>query len=890
MERREVDPLHPRSRGRGEVEGEVDEELRFHLEGTEEELVRAGWDRAEAAREARRRFGDLDSVRVRSRALRRQALRRRRWGEATDALRQDLFLAWRELVRDRGLAALVVVTLALGTGFATALFSLVDTVLLRPLPYPDPGSLVYLWQNDRATGTLREPAGTADFYDFRDRTRSFASVGMFVTGTGSLLSPGGEARSLRLAAVHHDLAEVLGIAPVLGRMITAEETEGSGGAVLLLSDPLWRGAFAGDPGAVGRPVLVDGVVHEIVGVLPPGATTVMGGPVDAWTPLRTSRAQATRSPHQVTVVARLAPGVALEGAASEMTALAARMEEEDPENRNRGAFVESVAAYLRGPAAPTLVTLQWAVGLLLLLMTLNVTHLLLSRGVARSRDTAVHRALGAGAGRMARRVMIFTLLLALAGTGAGIPVALFLLDLLAPLVPPGLQGAAAPALDARVLAFALLLAMGLTMASGLLPALAGRRLDLRRALSAPRGETGGSGRGEGGRHLLVAAQAGVASILVVGAGLLGSTLLNLHRVDPGFGVERTLRLTLSVPPSRYPADFSLYPDWPERLGLQSELLRRGSDVPGVEVLALAVNHPLDPGFTNSFRIEGRAPDPGQGEMTTRMVTPGYFRVTGLALVEGRTFHEDEGPDDPGTVVVNRAAARRHFPEGGAVGARIAFWGTQFREIVGVVEDERVRGIREAAPPAFYVNLLQTPSAAGELTLLARTAGNPESVAAPLQRMVSAVDPFVAVHDVTTMEATLARSLQRERFAGGVVGIFAAMALGLSALGVYGVLSYSVARRRREMGVRLALGARPGQLRWGVVREGVTWVAAGTVLGLLVARGLAGLLDALLYEVGPGSPSAYLLAVGVLLAVAVLSALVPAGRITRLDPASSLRVD
>jgi predicted permease len=890
MRKGEHEALHARKPGQGEVDLEVEEELRFHLQAREEELLRAGWSRQEAAREARRRFGDLAAVRIRSRALRAQAVRRRRWREARDGLGQDVRLAWRELARDRGISALVVTTLALGAGFATALFSLVDTVLLRPLPYPEPDRLVYLWQNDRATGTLREPAGTADFYDFRDRTRSFSAVGMFLPGSGTLLSPGGEARSLRLAAVHHDLPGVLGIEPALGRMISREETEGGGAEVVLLTDPLWRGLFSGDPSVVGRTVVLDDVPREVVGILPPGAGMVMGAAVDAWIPLRVSPAQATRSPHQVTVVARLASGVGLPGAAAEMAALAARMEEEDPENRNRGAFVEPVADYLRGPSGATLVLLQGAVGLLLLLMTLNVTHLLLSRGVARSRDAAVHLALGAGAGRVARRAMLSTFLLCLAGTGVGLGVALLLLDLLAPLVPPAMRPTSPVGLDARVLLFAFVLAVGLAAASGIPPALAAFRLDLQRALSVARGEAGGRGPRDRARYLLVAAQAGVASILVVGASLLGSTLLNLHRVDPGFGVDRTLRLTLSLPSTRYPADFSRFPDWPERLELQAELLRRGREVPGVEALALAVNHPLDPGFTNSFRIEGRAPDPGQGEMTTRMVTPGYFPVTGLALVEGRLFHEGEGPDDPGTVVINRAAARLHFPDGGAVGSRIAFWGLQFREIVGVVEDERVHGIREAAPPAFYVNLLQTPSAAGELTLLARTAGDPEASAAPLQRLVAAVDPGLAVHDVATMEATLARSLQRERFATGVVGLFAAMALGLSALGVYGVLSYSVARRRREMGVRMALGARATELRWSVVRQGLGWVAAGAGLGLLAARGASGVLDALLYEVNPGSPWAYFLAVTVLLGVAVLAALVPAGRISRIDPAASLRAD
>lgn len=895
MDDRHGGPLGPRRMDPGAVDGEVDDELRFHLEATEEELIRAGWDPGKAAAEARRRFGDLESVRNRSRTLRRQAARRNARAGVLAALVQDFRLEWRGLVRDRAVSIPALVTLALGTGFATALFGLVDSVLLRPLPYPDAGGVVYLWQNDRATGTVREPAGTADFYDFRQRTRSFSATAMFLPGAASLTLPGGETRPLRTAAVHHDLPGVLGITPVAGRWIRDAETEGEGPDVVLLGEELWRRAFGGDPALVGRTVLLDDAPHEVVGILPRGASLVMGGPVEAWTPLRMTPARATRSPHQVTVVARLAPGVTQAAAASEMTGLAAAMEEEDPENRNRGVLVESVGEYLRGPATATLAALQGAVALLLVLMTLNVAHLLMGRSLARGREAAIHRALGAGSGRVARRAVLGTLLLAMAGTAAGLLVAIPTLDLLAFLVPPGMRGAVEPRLDLRVALFGLLLAPLLALAAGLPPALSGLRADLRSALSSHGAGSGAPGApGAGGlgriRPFLVSIQAAVAAALVVGATLLGSTVANLYRVDPGFMVAGTARLTLALPAGRYPADFATFPAWPERLGLQDELLRRTAALPGVEAVALAVNHPLDPGFTNSFRIEGRDPVPGQGEMTTRMVTPGYFPLVGLRVLEGRHFDERDGPLEPGVVVINREAARRFFPEGGAVGGRIAFWGQTYREIVGIVEDERVHGVRSLPPPAFYVNLLQTPTAAGELTLLARGAGDPMALAGPLQRAVSEVDPALGILEVTTLEATLARSLERERFTGGAMAAFAGMALGLAGLGVYGVLGYSVERRRREMGLRLALGARGDTLRREVVRQGLVWVAPGILAGLVLARLGSRVLDTLLYGVEAGSPWVYLIAGAVLLSAATVAALVPAGRAARIDPALSLRGD
>ncbi len=872
------------------LDREVREELDFHLEGRVRELVERGWSEPEARREARRRFGNHERIADQCVRVRREAARRETRRGGMEALRHDIRLAVRELVRDRGLAALVILTLGLGIGFATALFSLVDGVLLRPLPYPDASRLVYVWQNDRATGTLREQAGTADFYDFRDRSRSFAGLSMWGTYSASLLRGNAEPLHVNVVTAHHDLASVLGVEPVLGRFITPEETEGGGSPVAVLTNRFWRSAFDASPDVLGETVALDGHPTQIVGVLPAGADVVMGGSTDVWTPFRMTAAQATRNPHYATVVGRLGDGVPLERARSEMTRIAAALEQEVPANANRGAFVEPATDFLRGDVSRMLWALFGSVGVLLLLATLNVTNLLLARATARSRESAVHTALGAGGLRTARRNLAVTLLLSVGAGVLGVGVAWVALRVTLVMVPPQLLVLGTPGLDARVLFFALTLVVGLALVFGIAPTVSALRLDLQRALSQGRGDGSGGRSGATLRRLLVMAQAGLAALLLVGAVLLGTTLRNLNHVDPGFRTDHTLRLTFFPPTDRYPVDFSVYPHLDERLELEREILARVGDLPGVESVALASNHPLDPGFTNSFSIEGRPPDPEQGEMTTRMVTPGYFGVAGVELLQGRLPRADEGVDQPGVVVLNATAAQRYFPDGDALGSHLGFWGTGFREIVGIVADEHVQGLRADAPPTFYTSLLQTPPAGGPLTVLVRTRGAPLEMAPAVRRAIWSYDSRLALYDVTTMDATLARATQRERLATLTLGVFASMALILAGLGVYGLLSYTVARRTRELGIRLALGADRASVRRMVIRQGAGLVAVGLLAGLLLARVLTRGLGDLLFGVGTGAPRAYVASGLALLGVAVVAAAIPALRASSVEPAESLRVE
>ncbi|MEQ9569408.1 MAG: ADOP family duplicated permease [Longimicrobiales bacterium] len=868
------------------LDREIDEELSFHVEGLVDELVGDGWDRDTAEAEALRRFGDVDRLRDACREERRRTARKTERRGMMTTWWVDLRIGAKELVRDRGLAVLVVAVLGLGVGFATALFSAVEGALLRELPYPEADRLAYVWQNDRATGTEREPAGSADFFDFRERSQSFAELTMWTFAPGNLLREGADPLHVRLARVRPDLDDVLGVAPAVGRFVAIDEAVGSGAPVAVLTWDFWQAAFDADRDVVGRVVTLDGVGTEIVGVMPDGWAAALTQPVDAVVPLAVTAGQASRNPHAFVVAGRLADGVPLERARAELGGIAARLEDEVPANANGGAFVESVDAFVRGDSRGVLLALLGAVGVLLLLACLNVANLLLARSIRRTRETAVHTALGADVARTARRNLAAAGLLMAGAAGLALAVAWGALRIMESLAPDTLYVLGGPSLNLTVLAFALAVCGTLAVAFGAVPTLGARRLDLQRALG--HGADDAGGRGAGLRRGLVVAQAALASALLVAALLLTSTVRNLSGVDLGFRTDRVLHMTFALPSTRYPVDFSVYPRLPERLAFMDETLRRLGEVPGVEAAALTTNHSLDPGFTNSIAIEGRPPDPERGEPTTRMVTPGYFEVAGVQLMEGRFFRADEGVDAPGVVLLNRTAADAYFPDGDALGARIGFWGQGFREVVGIVADERVSGAREAAPPAFYTSLLQTPPATGELRVMVRARTDPLLLSDPVRRAIWSVDPALAIRDVATMDATRAGQLRRERFAALVLQVFAGMAGILAALGLYGVASHAVARRARELGIRIALGAdRPG-LAWRVVRQGLTPVVVGLGVGLLIARLFAGALGGLLFGVEPGAPGPYVVAAALLLAASVAATLLPARRAASVEPAAFLR--
>ncbi len=873
---------------RRQIHADVEEELRFHIEGKVAELVEAGWPEKRAHREVMKRFGDYTTVEAACRKYSPQRVERRGWMMKMDTLWHDVRLALRTVTKNPGFSGVVVITLALGIGATTAVFSIVNGVLLSPLPYHEAGNLTFIWQNDRATGTVRESASTLDYYEYRERSGSFQDIAMYGQGSVNMTRDDGKPLRLNAAVVTHNMDDLLGVGPQLGRGISELEDVPNGPNVVLLSDRLWRTSFGADPSVLGTTVQLDGVPATVIGVLPanldfPAKAT------DIWGPIQRSPATASRSPHWITLVGRLRSAVSVGQAQGEMSRIAAELEIEYPANLNRGVFVEPVAEFARGNVRLTLWVLFGAVFTVLLIACANVANLLLARGAARARETALYAALGASHRRLARRFLVEGLVITGAAALVGVGLAVLGTKALLAVAPASLLALGEVAVDRTALAFTLLVSSAIGLGFGLLPALQASRLDLVDQLKAgrPKGGTGAGGRMPV-RRFLVAGQIAMAVVLLISAGLFITTLRNLQSVDPGFRAENLLRVSYQLPASRYPRDMSVWPNWPEVNGFHHELIRRVEALPGVELAAVTTNQPLNPGFTNSFSINSQPVDRNQGEMTTRIVTPGYFETVGVDLVAGRLMSPTDDTDTPLVVVINRAAAERYFPDADALGSTLSFWGPIPREVIGIVENERMQGLDVDAPPAMYADMYQAPPRATTITLMVKTSADPLASAASIRETIWSLDRDLAVYNVTTMDETLRDATARERFAGVVLAVFSAVALFLALLGVHGVLSYAVAQRRHELGVRMALGASRRDVLELIVSQGMTMTALGLVIGLIAAVAATRFFTSLLFGVQPFDLKSYAAVTVVFGLVALVASALPARRASRIDPMVSLR--
>ena len=871
------------------IEPDVKEEISFHIEARIRELVLLGWDEDEARAQVMVRFGDREGVEAECRSYDTQRLEGQSWRMTMEAWVRDARFALRSMRRNVGFTAVVIVTLALGIGATTAVFSVVEGILLRPLPFADADRLVMVWQDDRATGTVRENASTSDYYDYVDRQRSFESLGLYALSTAVLSRDGTDPLQLNTALVSESLAGVLGLEMQLGRTFTAAEDVPDGGTVVILTDRVWRDGFGADPQILGTALTIDDAPYEVVGVLPAGID-YPAGETDIWVPIQQVPSIATRPSHWVRVVARLNSATTVAAAQADMTRIMADLEVEyTNDNQNRGAFVEKLSDVGRGDIRLTLWVLFAAVLAVLAIACVNVANLLLARGAARTRELAVLTAVGAGIAQITRRFFVEGVLITALAGFFGVVLAAGGVRLLTALAPSELLLLGQPSVNGPVLGFALMVTAVISVGFGLLPSLQARGLDLQEQLKDGR-TTDGASAGFALRRLLVAGQLSLAVVLLLGATLLIGTVRNMRSIDPGFRAEHTLRADFVLPASRYPTDFTTYPDWPEIQGFLRSLVAETEALPGARSAAVVINHPLDPGFTNSFRIEGQAFDPSQGEMTTRLVTPGYFATVGLEATRGRVLDEGDRVGSPNVIVLNREAANRYFPQGDAIGSRIGFWGASYREIVGIVDNERIHGLTEDVPPAMYVSMYQAPPRGGTITLMARTDIAPLALVEGVRGAMRNVDAEVPVFNVSTMEATVADAMAQERFASTVLSLFAGVALFLAILGVHGVLAYLVAQRGHELGVRMALGASRGDVVRLVMSQGATMAVAGVALGLVVSVAGSGLVQGLLYGVSATSPLAYASVAVVLTAVALAATAMPAFRAASIDPVDSLRTD
>jgi putative ABC transport system permease protein len=821
---------------------------------------------------------------------------------------QDVRYALRQLAKHPGFTAVAVLTLALGIGANTAIFSVVDGVLLRPAPFRESDRLMMVWETDRHSGTSHEPSAIPDFLDFQDRSGAFRTLTAFMP-TETTLSPD-DGRAVRLATlvVSHEFLPMVGVGPLAGRVFTAEDDAEGGAPVAMIGERLWERLFSRDPDIVGRTLRIDDRPVTVIGVLPAnadfGALQILesadyqrsfadrfgGTDVELWVPLRPSR-QASRDTHPIFVMGRLAPGATRATAQEEMAAIMADLEAAYPSNDARGAFVQPLSDVVFGTVRPALIVLLAAVMLVLLVACVNVANLLLARGTTRVRDVAVRTALGASARRIGRQFFVEGFVLSVLGAAVGVVLAVWGTQVLLSLAPASIPRLASVGVNARVLGATLLVSAVVGVAFGMVPTFQARRLDLQTSL---KGESTGS-VATGTTHArvrsaLVVAELALAVTLVVGAGLLIKSFWRLQRVDPGFQAHGVLKAEYQLPASRYPVDFSVWPDFKEMHRFDGALLDAVRRIPGVRGAAIAGNSPMDAGFTNSFVVVGREAEARDWpEISVRRVTPGYFTTVGLVVEHGRAFDESDRTRGPFVSMINEAAAERFFPNQEALGRQIRMWGAD-RTIVGIVANEKFHGLVGGDPIGLYLPLAQAPSVDGAETLLLRTAGDPASLAAAARKAVLSVDPGLAVFGIEPLTTTVARSLGQRRFTVLLLSAFAAVAIVLALIGVHGVLSYMVARRSRELGLRVALGASRASVVGMVLRQGVALAVIGLAMGLAGAAAGAGLLRKLLYGVSQTDPLTYVAVSAVVLGVALFASYLPARRATRVHPMEALRYE
>jgi putative ABC transport system permease protein len=819
----------------------------------------------------------------------------------------ELRQAVRSLRRAPGFTLAVVLTLGLGIGANTAIFSVVDGVLLRPAPFDDIGRLTMLWETDRKSGTTREPASIPDYFDFKSRVTRYERLAAFSPITATLNPEGGDARLVPALWITHDFLPMVGIRPRLGRNFTPEEDRADGPLVALISEALWTEQFARRETAIGASIRINGDPFTVVGVLPAGADfgtlQILGAAayrrgfadrggrarVDVWLALRADPATAPRGNHPIFVAGRLVPGGSAGQAQQELGTIAADLERTFPQDNDaRGVHVEPLASVVFGGARPALLVLLGAVALVLLVASANVANLLLARGTARMREVTVRSALGASAGRLTRQFLVESAVLTGAGAALGVLLALGGLRALLALAPAGIPRVDSVGIDARVLWVTLALAVAVGVAFGMVPALQARRHGLGAPLQgdASRGATSGREHRRF-RSALVVAELALAVLLMVGAGLLIRSLWRLSQVDPGFHAEGVLKAEFQLS-SRYPQRMRDWPEWREIRQFNAELRRRVAALPGVTSVSIASNHPVEAGYTSSIVVVGREAEAADyPEPTIRQVDAGYFRTMEVALTGGRLFSDGDDLKAPPVILINEAARRRFFAGGDPLGQQVRLWGAA-RTVVGVVADERFHGLAESAPPSVYLPTTQAPTPQG--SLLVRARGDPTALGRSIRGVLRELDPALPLFGVEPLTATLGHSLEQRRFTMLVLGVFAAVALLLAMVGVHGVLSYTVAQRTREIGIRMALGADRANVGRLIVGQGARMAAVGLGLGLAGAMALSRVLSSLLYGVRPIDPATFSGVALSLGGVALLAAWLPARRATRVDPAVVLRAE
>jgi predicted permease len=801
-----------------------------------------------------------------------------------DAFLADLRYGLRLLRRSPGFAIVAIATLALGIGANTAIFSTVDAILIRPLPFADPDRLVMVWEDATAAGFPRNTPAPGSYHDWVRMNQSF--TGMAATrGASANITADGVPEQVVGRAVTPSFFSVLGVTPIAGRTFTDEEDR-SNAQVVLISYGLWQRRYGGDRAIVGKTMLMNGRRFEVIGIMPRDFV-FRNRDVDYWVPTSFSpEAAAVRTSHFLNVVARLAPGVGFAKANDDMR----RVDEEQRRLYPQpGRHVRSVLVPIKedllGTTGVQLAILMSAAAAVLLIACANLASLLLSRAVGRRGELAVRAALGASRGRLVRQMVVEASTFSLAGGALGLMLAPAAVSVMAQLTPRGFPMQTSSVLDLRLLAFALALSVATGLLVSVVPALQAAGASLRDAIhQGARSSVGGRGRLT--RDALVVVQVAAALVLLVGAGLMLRTLANLRAIDLGFRPDHLLTLRTTLPQAKYD-------DGIKRLAFYDRVVAEARALPGVEAAAYGSTLPFQSiGNTNAFGIEGRAlaaDDPG--DALFRVGTSDYLRTLGVTLMHGRLLDERDGREAPRAVVVNETLARTYWSGAEALGHRI--WLSDASEgyftIVGIVRDVRERGYQLAMKPGVYVTSAQRLRNAAEY-LIVRTQGPPEEAAEPLRRIIARVDPEQPVSAVRTMNEIVDVDVADRHQQMILLGAFAGLALLLASIGLYGVLSYAVTQRSRELGLRIALGASSGSVMRLVVARGLALTGLGLAIGLALAWAATRTMQTLLYGVSAGDPRTFAAGVALLTTIAFVASYLPARRASRVDPMAVLRAD
>jgi putative ABC transport system permease protein len=880
---------------RSRVESEMDAELQSHLEIYVDELIRSGVAREEALRRARLEFGGMERA--------KEECREARGIHFLDSLAQDARYGLRTFVKSPGFAVVAILTFALGIGANAAIFSVVNAVLLRPLPFENPDQLMALWHappQETFPGIHKFALSPANFLDWRTQSRMFE--GMSAYGFGRYTITGtGRPETIRMVAATRGFFSILRAQPLLGRTFADDEDSPGREHVVVLGYGLWRSRYAGDPAIVGENIELNGQSFAVIGVMPPDFEfPPSGDPAfrsQMWKPLAWSdRERAVRDDHNFGVIARLKDGVTLKQGQAELDAISSRLAQQYPkDDKGWGTLVVPMREELVGDARPALLILLGSVAFVLLIACANVANLLLARSLSRRKEIAVRAALGAGRRRLLQQALAETLLLALAGGALGLLFAHYGVILIVKFLAERLPRADEIGLDVWVLAFTLAVSLLTGVLAGILPALRQAKTDLNLALKEGPGRAASDSAGNRTRSVLVVAEVALSLMLLIAAGLLMRSLAMLRNVNPGFDPNGVVTMQVTIPATKFATPV-------QQIQFFDQVLERVRTLQGVQSAGVVDDLPLnEEGSMQPISIEGRpvVAMADMPEVSVRAISSGYMRAMRIPLVRGCDINDSDAEAWSGGILISESLARQFWPGEDAIGKRLTlyFFPHLTREVVGIVSDVKLVALSDNRPaPALYIPIAQlAPPEGGEwqsfsLSLVVRADGNPVNTVPAISSAIHELDAEVPLLGIQTMNDAVTLSVTPQRFTMLLLAAFAGLALLLAAVGIYSVMSYSVSRRTHEIGIRISLGAKTADVLLLVVRQGLILAAAGSAIGTIGALILSRLLATLLYGVRPSDALTYISVACLLMIVALAACCIPARRALRVDPMVALRYE